>query len=143
MRTLKKIIGNEILCVLRVNNLLLLFCVFIFFSIAAKENMGHIDGTNKLKGFARPAFTSELAFNSVVPWSNEIHRRHGEAIHPCNDAMDFHASVFRSLGAVTRVCIGTSTFWCTSSLLQFHSNYFDRNICPVNKRTHFIDIVYR
>ncbi|EDW53185.1 GM12695 [Drosophila sechellia] len=109
--------------------------------------MEHINRAQNLNGSARPALTSELAFNSVVPWNNEIslsprtHRRHGEAIQPGTDGMDFSETMFKSLGAVTRVCIGTSTFWCTSSLLQCHSNYFNRYICPVNCFREGIDLI--
>ncbi|EDX17059.1 GD16301 [Drosophila simulans] len=105
--------------------------------------MEHINRAQNLNGSARPALTSELAFNSVVPWNNEIflspptHRRHGEAIQPGTDEMDFR----EAMGAMTRVCIGTSTFWCTSSLLQCHSNYFYRYICPVNCFREGIDLI--
>ncbi|XP_033171866.1 uncharacterized protein LOC117148543 [Drosophila mauritiana] len=108
--------------------------------------MGLINRVQNLNGSAaRPALTSELAFNSVVPWNNEIsprtHRRHGEAIQPCTDGMDFSETMFESLGAVTRVCIGTATFWCTSSLLQCHSHYFYRYIRPVNCFREDIDLI--
>ncbi|XP_039500020.1 uncharacterized protein LOC120456946 [Drosophila santomea] len=59
-------------------------------------------------------------------------RRHQEPLK-CQHRMLSRWAMYTILGPTTRVFIGTAAFWCTSSLLQFHSNYFECHIRPVNR----------
>ncbi|XP_037725329.1 uncharacterized protein LOC119556915 [Drosophila subpulchrella] len=73
----------------------------------------------------------ECALNRVMPW-NDVHFSRINLPHShsfeCNNPADYRRMMTENMGATTRVCIGTATFWCIPSLLQFHCNYFERHI---------------
>nr|XP_036676799.1 uncharacterized protein LOC118878346 [Drosophila suzukii] len=73
----------------------------------------------------------ECALNSVMPWNDEhFFRINLPHSHPfeSNNSADYRHIIADNMGATTRVCIGTSTFWCIPSLLKIHCKYFERHI---------------
>ncbi|XP_043659615.1 uncharacterized protein LOC122624209 [Drosophila teissieri] len=96
--------------------------------------MGDASGTLNLDG--KEVDSLERRRHVDEPWKDGIsartNRRHQEPLR-CHHAKLRGRAMYTILGATTRVFIGTATFWCTSSLLQFHSNYFECHIRPVNR----------
>jgi len=87
----------------------------------------------------------ECALNRVMPW-NDVHffRVNLPHSHPfeSNNSADYRHIIADNMGATTRVCIGTSTFWCIPSLLKIHCKYFERHIRRVSLVTIILDITY-